>query len=153
MLLSEEIRLGAMLRKQARGKLHTTPGRGHKAATCALGAALESLGCRPKKRIAGPGEVDRRGDSIAGMSVVTYFWPEALIPFLNSTAACPCGCGMRDKINLVIPHLNDVREWTRERIADWVESIERERGLIPTREDALVEQTEGMLDVLAKVTR
>jgi hypothetical protein len=36
-------------------------------------------------------------------------------------------CEQLDVVGRIIPHLNDDHRWTRERIADWVESIERER--------------------------
>lgn len=49
---------------------------------------------------------------------------EEKFPFLRPWAACP-ECGMPGRRGSIISkHLNDLHRWTRERIADWVETIE-----------------------------
>lgn len=93
MKLSEAIRLGAMLKPQAFGKLSDGVG------TCALGAAEDAVG-------------------------MSWFaaWPLQHPAF---TAGCPACKYVPDVIDQATPaHLNDVHRWTREQIADWVESIE-----------------------------
>jgi hypothetical protein len=94
MRLSEAIRLGAMLRPQAFGKMFRTV-RGEMR-SCALGAAAEALGESPY-------------DSFA--------------PLFDAMRMCPMGCGWTS-VGSLIPHLNDEHRWTRERIADWVETVE-----------------------------
>lgn len=98
MKLSEAMRLGAMLKPQAFGI--SFDGRG----TCALGAAMDALG--------------KLGTSI---------WIIQLRPDIRrfQVADCPvCGRVFNANGNQTIPHLNDDHKWTRERIADWVESLE-----------------------------
>lgn len=101
MKLSEAIRLGAMLKPQAFGDY--TDGIG----TCAMGSAFEAIGITPNAEESAPAE-----------------W----LAFLARDHACPV-CRRKqsggDLIDGVIPHLNDDHRWTRERIADWVEIIER----------------------------
>lgn len=96
MRLSEAIRLGSMLHPQHYGTLTKRQG-GKVVATCALGAALQ-----------------------AG-----YLFVEM---FDCGGATCPVsGCvSSRERVSVasVIGHLNDFHRWTREQIADWVESEE-----------------------------
>ena len=73
-------------------------------------------------------------------------WPWA---YNSENVACPeCGDLIDDGVMRVNSHLNDLHLWSKTRIADWVESIERESGLIPDCESSLIDQTNGMLDVL-----
>lgn len=115
MKLSEAIRLGALLKPQGFGSRS-----GHSAAehTCAMGAACEAAGLE------------------------TYLTYDAMLtawPFLKAQRMCPCpdgqpydsavSCrqlfsGTHTTIDLLW-HLNDGHKWTREAIADWVESVER----------------------------
>lgn len=47
------------------------------------------------------------------------------LPGVNETVKYPCKCGVAGRLWDVIQHLNDKHnEWTRERIADWVESLD-----------------------------
>lgn len=108
MLLSEAIRLGAMLRPQ--GRIQFFPENN----SCALGAAMEAVGLRN-----------------ACLEYVSLYNCDdtALLRKTFPVLACE------------IDPIFDVAEkndegWTRERIADWVESIERERGMIPAPETA-----------------
>lgn len=116
MLLSEAIRLGAMLRPQ--GRLTMFPGD----ASCALGAAMEAVGlrdhCLAYKR---------------DMGIDNTMLARRTFPILFGAIDPIFGIAARNDSG-----------WTREKIADWVEGIERERGLIA--------QTLGMLDVLQRVT-
>jgi hypothetical protein len=96
MKLSEAIRLGAMMKPQA----FIVGGDG----TCALQAALDAIGMDTSR----PSE---RTDAI---------WPQAL----SRMSACP-ECKARATVAYIIPiHLNDRHRWTRERIADWVATVE-----------------------------
>lgn len=83
--------------------------------SCAIGAGLEAVGKR--------------------WDYATSIWP-----WLNAPQACP-ECGVEhERGGWVITHLNDIHHWTRERIADWVATVE------PAEVEATVEST-----VLAEV--
>jgi len=106
MRLSEAIRLGAMMKPQ--GFEYLLQG-GH---TCALGAAADACGLLETDLLLHhtlQGEARRR------------------FPILRDFKDrwCPEGCAVsRVGVEGVILHLNDSHRWTRERIADWVETIE-----------------------------
>lgn len=115
MRLSEAIRLGSMLKPQAFGP----PGAMLQSVskTCALAAAAEAIG-------------------LEHLNVYSPQW-QALFKPTTDTFACPVGelvChgwpGQPATLaNLwpvvsVVAHLNDHHHWTREQIADWVETIE-----------------------------
>lgn len=107
--LSQAMRLGSMLRPQAFGDYQDGQG------TCALAAAYEAVNQDP--------ENDDGGDPFGGI-------PERV----NQRCQCPackrieyaddCGFAM----GYVIAHLNDDHRWTREQIADWVETIEAQQA-------------------------
>ena len=101
--LSEAIRLGAMTGPQTIGALR----RGD--STCALGAAYRAAGLLSKGRYRVRIEV----------AVETF-------PALRTrVGACPhCALCALDDIGHAVVHLNDVHGWTRERIADWVATVE-----------------------------
>jgi hypothetical protein len=105
MKLSEAIRLGAMLRPQQAFYVQFDEGEN---ATCALGAAAEAAG-------------------ILDLSVPNGYSgkaPEAWRPLVMTRSACPA-CGLRaTRVDNQIIHLNNYHRWTREQIADWVETIE-----------------------------
>lgn len=102
MKLSDAIRLGAMLKPQGvRGFLDDDGN------TCALGAAADAIG--------------RLSDLLDGRFQEVAQWP-----FLNKPVAHPVTQQRRAMWD-VVTTLNDIYGWTRERIADWVETIERER--------------------------
>lgn len=94
MKLSEAILLGSTLRPQCRGELFRNGG------SCAFGAAAEALGQQ---------DIDSR----------------ALWPWLDLPLTCPV-CGETEGIGaaIVSSHLNDSHFWTRERIAEWVATVE-----------------------------
>lgn len=127
MKLSEAIRLGATLRPQARGVLRTHPGRGHKASTCAIGAAFEALGVKvTRQRLKVPG-IDTRGKVIpAGEMVENRYWPSEFLEFVHIKTTCPL-CGMVSVVLKLIPHLNDQHLGSREFIATWIEIIEKQQ--------------------------
>lgn len=56
-----------------------------------------------------------------------------LFPALNEQASCPACAKLDDKttgtIDKMIIHLNDVHTWTREAIADWLESLDVDLGM------------------------
>src|SRR5690348_3552204 len=114
MKLSEAIRLGATLRPQGFGRF-IADGK-----SCAWGAAYEAIGSE-----GGPTAVDPS----------EWFW------FYTIPFNCPeCGADER-KTGDVIIHLNDFHHWTRERIADWVATIEPQ--------DAPEEQIETVSELAA----
>ena len=113
--LSEAIRLGSMLRPQIFGQISNALG------SCAFGAAKESIG-------------DRTPEG---------FWdPERNFPVVGLLPReCPV-CGEVEKLraSIISEHLNDRHRWTRERIADWVESVEREIEAKQQPADSLVDE-------------
>jgi hypothetical protein len=104
--LSEAIRLGAMLTKQCFGKTGWRGRNGGELRTCALGSAHIAIGEK------------------SGADTGKFF------PVSNIPAFCPLGAcqhrGTKD-VGGVIAHLNDEHRWTRERIADWVATIEAQQ--------------------------
>jgi hypothetical protein len=104
MMLHEAIRLGAMLKPQAFGTQYD--GRG----TCANGAALDACGVLE--------------DALRARTSVGFLFPITE----QKTSRCP-QCGLRSDscaktFGGLIAHLNDDHRWTREEIADWVQSVE-----------------------------
>lgn len=103
MRLSEAIRLGAMLHRQAFGSYSHIDKSGRVFATCALGAARA-----------------------AGYEIESGTLKLSQCPECGDYVWCPAFP--------LVAHLNDIHQWTRERIADWVETIELERQ--PANEEA-----------------
>lgn len=106
--LSEAIRLGAMLRPQGFGHLFSH------GKSCALGAAKEAIGMKGKRAKAG------EGNGWQGFDFYAYW------PWLRSRVRHPVTeYGFTEENAFwVVMHLNDHLHWSRERIADWVESVE-----------------------------
>ncbi len=96
---SEAIRLGAMLRPQSFDCLFDSVNE----RSCAIGAAIEAVS----------GKFLYLSDS-----AVYRMWP-----FLAGYGNCPV-CRRSGPVLTRIICLNDGHKWTRERIADWVETIE-----------------------------
>lgn len=118
MKLSEAIRLGAMLKPQAFGEVNSSKG------TCALGAAFEAAGL-PIQYGAAVGGLNTR--SHLGPAMCHVIVPQAWFDLLEQqVVTCP-ECSFNNAISEVIPHLNDHHKWTRERIADWVATIEAQQ--------------------------
>lgn len=101
MKLSEAIRLGAMLKPQGYGDASSSA---LAPATCAMGAAAQAVG----------NEVD-------SYQLFYKEWPFTY----KLCVACPASDIDRTQCVLSQVHrLNDHYRWTRERIADWVATIE-----------------------------
>lgn len=117
MRLSEAIRLGAMDHPQAFGVLVTADG-----ARCALGSALLAVGIPV---------ID---------SVFVHAKAFAQWPILGKHGQqCPvCEWFYLCNVAGAIAHLNDCHRWTREQIADWVETIECAQEPESHREPAVV---------------
>lgn len=107
MKLSEAIRLGAMLKPQCREHLS------YHGATCALGAAADAIGCLDVHKYH------------HGWNAFYATWPILQTPVdpPASLGKFKCQC----ELSTWVIYLNDKERWTREQIADWVESIEREQ--------------------------
>ena len=126
MKLSEAIRLGAMLKPQAFGIMFNNGG------TCALGAAADALGRLD--------DIDR--EVVPFMSEI---WPPewnistqlggnlAAIILSKERIRCPDCTRIYHAVGSVVMHLNDFHCWTREAIADWVETTEQ--ATVPSLEE------------------
>lgn len=113
--LSEAIRLGAMLKPQSRTNMIDRDG-----GTCALGSALDAIGELPSY------ETWSGMPSTAACEVlVNALW--RAWPMLRSTVTHPLD-GMEWSVGAIVPSLNDDYRWTREAIADWVETIEAQQA-------------------------
>lgn len=119
MKLSEAIRLGSLLTKPIKNFFHSGDG------ACALGAAGFAIG----------------QESYIGVERV-YPW---LVTGDADCPACPMiGCAPET----IVLHLNDMHEWSRERIADWVATVEPKETeaqivRLPTRNEHVGEGEEG----------
>lgn len=138
MKLSEAIRLGSLLRPQGYRKYASADGR-----TCALGAALEAIGIRPRF-----GEGQEGEEAMFKEAMSTPSFKEWATDLGGKNPPCPV-CGdmefrgrksMHDgtphkrNVSSVIIHLNNDHEWTRGEIADWVATFEAESAPVETRE-------------------
>lgn len=126
MKLSEAIRLGAMLKPQAYTAVLVKG-----SSTCALGAAYDAVG------LLGEGHY-----SIDCYGVILKAFPL----LARDIVPCPaCGLvpsGDEDDLADNISHLNDNHRWTRERIADWVATIEAAQEIgSPASINAVREET------------
>lgn len=109
MKLSEAIRIGLRLRPQCFGKVFKTV-KGLGVCSCSVGAAYEALQGHtdPDSYHAGIKRIENRR-------------------ILHVKVLCPdFRCNFETNyIVEAMEHLNDTHYWERERIADWVESIEK----------------------------
>lgn len=105
MKFSEAIREGARLSRQAFGSLYDRGG------ACAIGAACDWFEYTHGKSIS------------CGVDYLNEF------PVANIVVrSFPCGCSptrYRQHVDGVAAHLNDDHKWSREAIAEWVETIEK----------------------------
>lgn len=114
---SEAIREGAKLRPQAFDDPDEKTRNGN---SCAIEAGLEAIRGRY-----------RRADSDSVYNFITL-----LFPYLDNRTKCPaseCGGGRFayiGSLRMLIWHLNDTHKWTREAIADWLESEEEKLGFV-----------------------
>lgn len=103
MKLSEAIRLGAMLKPQSFYDYEIAGG------TCAIGAALDAIG------------------ALSSFDDDAEFFP--ILRREQRDVQCPACRQWLSYASGVIVHLNDAHHWTRERIADWVETVEAAQEL------------------------
>jgi hypothetical protein len=101
MPLSQAIRLGATMKPQAFGYFYGDDGR----SSCALGAAADAIGADPERL------------EFARTWQFADVFDQPLCPECGKNADERDGDGDKD----IIIHLNDVHQWTRESIADFVE--------------------------------
>lgn len=104
--LSEAIRLGALLSPQ--GHLGYMDG----IERCALGAASDAVGIKGVVYGSEP------------RPIIDYDALKARWPILTTRAKCPECHDYGGPLNDMVWHTNDWHKWTRERIADWVATIE-----------------------------
>jgi len=107
MTFSDAIRKGAQQRPQCFARVfrpHPTAGM----ASCALGAAVEGT----------------FGETRAGLLLMLKdVYPRAFIGRRGRSYACPACVASFYTIATGAAHLNDDHRWTREQIADWVETL------------------------------
>lgn len=108
MRLSDAIRLGAMASEQGFGTIWDH------GKTCALGAAYLAAGLFNRDHCVARGAASRT------FPVIDVSIEQC--PVYGGTVV-RCFHGPKDVVN-VITHLNDIHEWTREQIADWVATVE-----------------------------
>jgi hypothetical protein len=106
MRLSEAMRRGATLHPQAFGHYFDVGLAGEIVASCAIGCSLEAVGITNNP----------------STQQINYIFP-VLID--SPDTSCPADCGFSGDLGSTICHLNN-SHWTRERIADWVETIENQ---------------------------
>lgn len=105
MKLSEAMRRGSKCGKQAFGRWYGQDGKG-----CALMLTAIGMGM------------------IKNVTMETVFIPMGLMvafPELQNPTVATCGCSIADHQVLLwyhIQHLNDIHEWSSERIAGWIEA-------------------------------
>ena len=121
MLLSEAMRLGASWSKK--GIIHIKSDD----RTCALGAALE-------------GSVGIESNWPASMEKLSKKFPylhmQVVHPVMDNIIAGSLNCFnfKAGSLGATITILNDSYNWTREQIADWIETIEEKEGLLINNE-------------------
>jgi hypothetical protein len=118
MKLSEAIRIGAKKRPQCFTVLFLHPtdpmNKSGVIQSCALGAGLEGAGIINPEELQYPCDPEWKADVFTGMGS----YKERGSGYFR----CPICDFEDDSLELTI-HLNDAHEWSRERIADWLESI------------------------------
>lgn len=53
-------------------------------------------------------------------------------PAMRQEVTCPVGNNYTSELQQVIMHLNDTHQWTREQIADWIDSLDEQPVYYPT---------------------
>ena len=123
MKLSEAIKLGSMLRPQGFGKGFDGTG------TCAMGAADEAMGATIDAKL---GTMHSHGTNRPEWS-----WAKKGSSF--GDVPCPVCRSIGSPASRISVHLNDEHRWTRERIADWVATIEPQEVLLLTHQPIVEE--------------
>lgn len=65
------------------------------------------------------------------------------LPAINERVYLPCQCktGVKQHLESVVIHLNDYHQWTREKIADWIDEL-HDNGVINAEFDPWIEDQE-----------
>ena len=113
MKLSDAIRLGSKLTPQAWSRLKSKHG-----GTCALGAALEGIEYDFDISIKDTFE-SYWSKLIKAAEYIDGRWPEVI----NTVVLCPLCPEKSGFLTETITHLNDDHRVTRERIAEWIDSL------------------------------
>lgn len=111
MKFSEAIRLGGVHGPQLFGREFDGD---DKTASCAFGGAILASGLTIEPAL--PGTLSLRGGSPMGSIRVPDHWRVGGVE-------CP-SCFHRSFLIAIVQHLNDCHRWTRQEIADFVETIE-----------------------------
>lgn len=119
MKLSEAMRIGASWTGQAFWRMKDAKGN-----TCAMGSVLATLGHKFTEPYLSGSLAARYRRHKKYIDLL-----ERKFPILSKEYPdCPVRkCPMVSHLNtrLVIQHLNDSHQWTREQIADWIETLEK----------------------------
>ena len=107
MRLSDAMRIGAAIRPQCQGGMFRTSSKGIKY-SCAVGAIMEGL----------TGRSDITVDDFL-YATFPIFSKKVSCPVNHQTMMVPTA-----SLGAIIIHLNDNHGWTRERIADWIDTID-----------------------------
>lgn len=143
MRLSEAIRLGAMTKAQNFGGFYGVSFYFRRKSgfpwftivreetSCAIGAAFEATGSGYRQVVHKKGETvsNFRGEARVLKQDKTYQqWehPSEWSSLWYADEVCP-QCKVIQSVYRLIPHLNDQHRWSRERIASFVETIERQQ--------------------------
>ena len=96
---------------------------------CALGAAHAAIGGGSHTEVATAAHVAFRGRGAkAGEIVNVMQHDEEWTDVFYRVFVCP-ECSTSRSLSELIPHLNDRHRWTREQIANFVETLEQQAGL------------------------
>ena len=112
MYLSEAIRIGAAIKPQTFGAYSDNVG------TCALGAMWDAFRTQPAV-------VQNRLFNEA------FMFAEQEMTLKENCPACGLNRKFPNNQHNLIPHLNDYHKWSREAIADWLETMEVKYGIRP----------------------
>lgn len=123
--LSEAIREGAKLNPQST-RLYIQVG-----CTCAWGAAVQATRALN-------GDPLFKGSDSGICDAVEQL--ERVYRYVKEKARCPA-CSQAKTLNDAVHHLNDRHKWTREAIADWLESEEEKLGYITLTEKEETHET------------
>lgn len=136
MKLSEAIRVGARMRP-ADERGWTDRGPDGSLRTCALSAAAEGAGIFTtigESMIPGPNWLKPEAeDSVvrdeSQKGGIKSRVPDEWAAVTSSRELPPCACGQRfyvlDVVMTLVWHLHDVHGWSREAVAEWIETIEK----------------------------
>lgn len=136
MKLSEAIRLGSMMTEKIMGSYIARNTNGVPVRTCALGAAVVATG---DTRDCIADVLEQRFPIITRMAV----YPAPLT--IHTPAWLTTGTAATIGSNIAA--LNDTSGWSREQIADWVQSIEEKQAVRPVGPVVAVERVHEALTI------